>query len=139
MTSEVHTITDAPVPHSAEQHSRMMRYAVAMSIRTVCFVLAILVGAVWQSWWALAFVVGAAVLPYIAVVNANAGGDRYRGGVETLERNAQRRLGTGAQEPEAEPAQWWEEENDDAAPHSTQHEAVISGELAEDEPKEGTD
>lgn len=137
MTSEVHTITDAPLPHSAEQHSRMVRYTVAMSIRTVCFVLAVVVGAVWQSWWALAFVAGAVVLPYIAVVNANAGGERYQGGAETAEHNAQRRLGTGHQEPEGEPSQWWEEDGD-AAPSSAAEEAVISGELAENESKEET-
>ncbi|WP_150462457.1 DUF3099 domain-containing protein [Nesterenkonia ebinurensis] len=134
MTSEVHTITDAPLRHSAEQRSRMVRYTVAMSIRTVCFIAAVVVGAVWQSWWALAFVVGAVVLPYIAVVNANAGGDRYQAQLQSAELTAQRTLGTDHQEPETEPSQWWEN-NDDDAPADSGAQSLISGELAEDEPK----
>ncbi len=51
----------------------MRRYLIAMGLRGVCFVLAI-VASGWLRW---AFVVGAVVLPYIAVVLANAVGPRF--------------------------------------------------------------
>ena len=51
----------------------MRRYLIAMSFRGICFVLAIITTG-WVRW---AFVVGAVVLPYIAVVLANAVGPRF--------------------------------------------------------------
>ena len=47
----------------------MRQYTIAMSVRTVCFVLAIFV----PGWGHLIFGVAAMVLPYFAVVVANAG------------------------------------------------------------------
>jgi hypothetical protein len=47
----------------------MRKYSLAMSIRTVCFVLVFVV----PGWWKLVFGLGAVVLPYIAVVLANVG------------------------------------------------------------------
>ncbi|CAM3650914.1 DUF3099 domain-containing protein [Occultella aeris] len=44
-----------------------------MGIRTVCFALAIFVTITWLRW---TFAALAVVLPYLAVVAANAGGDR---------------------------------------------------------------
>lgn len=51
----------------------MVRYAISMGIRLACFVAAVLV----QNWMSWIFLAAAAVLPYIAVTVANAGGDRY--------------------------------------------------------------
>jgi hypothetical protein len=51
----------------------MRRYLIAMGLRGLCFVLAI-VASGWLRW---AFVAGAVVLPYIAVVLANAVGPRF--------------------------------------------------------------
>jgi hypothetical protein len=65
-------ITDAGTSLSEEQRSRTIRYAVAMSIRTVCFIGAVLAPSPWR--WVL--VAGAIVLPYFAVVMANAGRER---------------------------------------------------------------
>ncbi|HYH34207.1 MAG TPA: DUF3099 domain-containing protein [Nocardioides sp.] len=48
---------------------RQRRYVVSMSLRTACFVGAILVGAGWLRW---VLVAGALLLPYVAVVMANA-------------------------------------------------------------------
>ncbi len=56
-----------------EQGARMRRYLVVMGFRGICFVLAIITTG-WVRW---AFVVGAVVLPYIAVVLANAVGPRF--------------------------------------------------------------
>ena len=56
--------------------SRQWRYAVSMSIRTVCFVAAVAVGPGPLRW----VLVGAAVfLPLFAVVMANAGNQRNDG------------------------------------------------------------
>ena len=47
----------------------MRAYSTAMSIRMACFVLVFFV----PGWWKLVFGIGAVVLPYVAVVLANAG------------------------------------------------------------------
>src|SRR5215207_8068476 len=68
----VFQITGAPRSLSDDVRDRQRRYLISMSIRTVCFLLAIVVSG-WMRW---AFLVGALVLPYIAVVMANAGRER---------------------------------------------------------------
>jgi len=52
----------------------MFQYTLTMGIRTVCIVLCIFV----RGWWLLIPAIGAVVLPYIAVVLANAVGSRGR-------------------------------------------------------------
>jgi predicted tellurium resistance membrane protein TerC len=47
----------------------MRKYAIAMSIRTVCLILLVII----PDWWRYIFGVGAIVLPYVAVVLANVG------------------------------------------------------------------
>ncbi len=49
---------------------RVRSYAITMSIRMLCFALAVLVTP--YSWYTWLFALGAMVLPYIAVVIANA-------------------------------------------------------------------
>lgn len=66
---EVYTITGAQRALSDEQTGRTRRYLVSMGIRTACVILAIFVPG-WPRW---VFVAGAVVLPYLAVVVANAG------------------------------------------------------------------
>lgn len=134
MTQPVHSITDAPLKHSVEQRGRMVRYTVAMIIRIICFVLAAVVAIVWETAWALAFAAAAVVLPYIAVIDANAGGHRYtseRTGVDT----PPRQLGVSHEEPEEEPHQWWEDEQEQGYEESVDS-TVISGELAEEDSSE---
>jgi Protein of unknown function (DUF3099) len=78
---QVHRITDAGVPLSQDQSDRARRYLIAMSVRTVCFIAAVITPAPWR--WV--FAVGAVVLPYLAVVMANAGQERSdRDGVTLL-------------------------------------------------------
>lgn len=67
-------ITSAPTTLSTDVATRTRRYLVQMSIRVVCFLGAVVVDH-WTRWLLLA---AAVVLPYIAVVLANAG--RERGG-----------------------------------------------------------
>jgi hypothetical protein len=89
---EVHRITDAGVPLSVEQEGRVRRYLWSMGIRTACVVGAVLAPSPWR--WVLA--VGAVVLPYVAVVMANAGRERSDDeGVRIVDRPARRALGRG--------------------------------------------
>jgi Flp pilus assembly protein TadB len=67
-------ITTASAGADADIRSRQKRYVITMGVRTLCFVAVALiamshVGPGWLPW---IFVVGAVVLPYIAVVMANA-------------------------------------------------------------------
>lgn len=66
-TEEVVSITTAPQNASAEVDARQRRYVIAMGIRTVCFILAIVLSGVVR--WVL--VAAAVLLPYFAVVMAN--------------------------------------------------------------------
>lgn len=114
----------------------MVRYALSQGIRMVCFILAGVTAMMWQSWWSIAFVAAAVVLPYVAVVDANAGGDRYTRGRESGEIDLQARLTTGAEEPE-EPRQWWESEDAGDGAHGGA--TVIEGEIVGDEDPHGGD
>lgn len=72
------TITSLPPAPIDERHARMVRYSVSMSIRLLCFIVIFFV----PGWWRLAPAIAAIVLPYIAVVLANAGHDGAAGEVE---------------------------------------------------------
>jgi hypothetical protein len=62
------SVTSAQPGRSEDLDSRITRYAWMMSIRIVCFVLAVLTPSPWR--WI--FLVGAVFLPSVAVVLANA-------------------------------------------------------------------
>ena len=66
-------ITTAPVSRSADIAGRQRRYVISMTIRTLAFVAAVAVGPGWPRWVLIA---AALVLPYVAVVLANAGNQR---------------------------------------------------------------
>jgi hypothetical protein len=68
-------ITTAPQSHHDDIVRRRRRYLISMGVRTACFVGAIFVGG-WVRWVLL---VGAFILPYIAVVMANAASPRIPG------------------------------------------------------------
>jgi hypothetical protein len=70
----VHSITAAAQAHSDDLDKRIRRYLISMAIRTVCFILVLVIDSPIR--WA--FAVLALVLPYIAVVMANAAGGRRR-------------------------------------------------------------
>ena len=71
----IQSVTTAPQARSADRDQRMRRYLIQMGIRTACFVLAFLTSG-WVSWTCVALAV---VLPYIAVVFANARSPRAAG------------------------------------------------------------
>ena len=73
-------ITTATAGHSADIRSRQRRYVISMGIRTLCFVLAVVFRHVPPLMWA--FIVASFLLPYVAVVMANAGSSGESGGVD---------------------------------------------------------
>jgi len=68
----VFRITAAPKSLKADVRSREVRYLISMGVRTVCFVAAFVTQGIVR--WLL--IVAAFLLPYIAVVIANAGRER---------------------------------------------------------------
>jgi len=70
------SISNVGQPLSKDQSSRARKYFISMMIRTLCFILAVILPSPYR-WIAL---FGAVVLPYIAVIVANAGR-------ETIKRN----------------------------------------------------
>jgi Protein of unknown function (DUF3099) len=65
-------ITTAASSRNADIATRQKRYLLSMSLRTLCFVGAIIASLAGISWLWPILIVGALVLPYIAVVLANA-------------------------------------------------------------------
>jgi len=68
----VQSITSAGRSRDADVSGRAMRYTIMMGIRVACFFAAVFT----EGWLRWTFAVGAVVLPYIAVVLANAGSKR---------------------------------------------------------------
>ena len=69
-------ITTASASRDEDIAARQKRYLLAMGFRTVCFVAAIFVTPVWAR---VVLIIAALVLPYVAVVMANAGSTRSDG------------------------------------------------------------
>lgn len=67
MASEGHLITRAARGRTPDLEERQKRYAITMSVRTVCFLLFLVV----PGYWKIVALAGAALLPVIAVVLAN--------------------------------------------------------------------
>jgi hypothetical protein len=63
------SITSLPESPDAGRHRRMIQYGIAMGIRVLCVIACFFV----QGWWLFVPIIGAVVLPYIAVVLANVG------------------------------------------------------------------
>ena len=70
---EVYGITTARTGQHDDVGKRARRYMVSMTIRLVCLVLAFVFFGSWEAW---VFAGGAVVLPYVAVLMANAGRER---------------------------------------------------------------
>ena len=73
-------ITTARKSVPDDQAVRVRGYVISMSIRIVCFVLAV----VTQGWLRWTFVAGALVIPYLAVVFANGGREPNEDSPESL-------------------------------------------------------
>jgi len=78
-------ITTAPPSPAQERDARERRYLIMMGIRLVCFVLAIVLFSLGVPFWLVGFAVaGSLILPWVAVVAANAGPTRVPGGAPSL-------------------------------------------------------
>lgn len=78
-------ITSAQNRLSTDQGARQKRYFISMMVRTACFILTVLLPSPWR-WLALT---GAVVLPYVAVVVANAGRETVIPGASILKKKQQ--------------------------------------------------
>jgi Protein of unknown function (DUF3099) len=96
-------ITAAQSSHSERIRGRQTRYLVSMGFRTLCFVLAV----VTEGWLRWAFIVAAVVLPYIAVIVANASGEVDRDAPEPFvdDRRLMLEAGPAEQDPAQDPAE----------------------------------
>ena len=74
--TEAVRITTARSSAADDMKSRQRRYAIAMTIRTVCFLAAVVIGSGILMWLMIA---AAVFLPFLAVVVANAGDQRSDG------------------------------------------------------------
>jgi len=93
-------ITTAATSRNADIAARQKRYILSMSLRTICFVGAIIASLAGIHWLWPILIVGALVLPYVAVVMANAAAPREDG--FSLMGPSRRELGPGAgSDPEA--------------------------------------
>jgi hypothetical protein len=70
--TEEYVITTAPESHATDLGRRRRKYIISMSIRLICVVLLFLVP---KGWWSILIAIGAVVIPYVAVVDANAGAE----------------------------------------------------------------
>mgnify|MGYP003123464452 CR=1 FL=1 len=61
------SITSLPERPDDERRRRVINYSIAMAIRVVCVLLCVFV----RGWWLVLPILGAVVLPYVAVVLAN--------------------------------------------------------------------
>ncbi|MBP6996415.1 MAG: DUF3099 domain-containing protein [Phycicoccus sp.] len=84
----VQSVTSVGETLEAEQARRMRRYLITMGIRTACFILAFFA----QGWLRWVLMAGAVILPYIAVVLANARKPRLPGRIMPPEVPANRHL-----------------------------------------------
>lgn len=69
--ADAYNITDARTAHTDEMHQRLVKYSVAMGIRMVCLILIFVL----DGWLKIIAVAGAVLLPWFAVIIANAGSD----------------------------------------------------------------
>ena len=81
---QVHLVTQARRPMSEDIRYRQSRYLIMMTIRIICFAVALILYVEHLRWLILIPAVGAILIPYIAVVFANGGRepDNTRGFME---------------------------------------------------------
>jgi hypothetical protein len=85
---EVPRITTADEPLAEDQARRTRRYLLQMGIRLVCFLLAVFTWGHLPAWLSGVLIVSAVVLPYVAVILANAGRERREVSPQLMEPRA---------------------------------------------------
>jgi fatty acid desaturase len=88
-------ITSAAASRNEDIAARQKRYLLSMGIRTVCFVGAIVASMLGIHWLWPILIVAALVLPYVAVVMANAATTKGEGFALLDEAGRRRELGAG--------------------------------------------
>jgi hypothetical protein len=68
MRQKLPSVTTLQRSPTDERRVRFVKYTIAMTIRVVCIVLMVFV----EGWWLLVCAAGAVLLPYFAVIIANA-------------------------------------------------------------------
>jgi hypothetical protein len=91
-TAPVQSVTTARESPSGDVEQRQRRYLMMMGIRLACLPLAVIVDG-WARW---VFIAGAVVLPYIAVVIANAVSRPTDGSLTPVEPDKLRALSNGS-------------------------------------------
>jgi len=89
-------ITSAAASRNADIAARQKRYVVSMGIRTVCFVAAVVAYLLEIHWLWPILIVAALLLPYVAVVMANAASTKDDGFALLDGRPGQSELGPGS-------------------------------------------
>jgi fatty acid desaturase len=92
-------ITSAAASREEDIAARQKRYLLSMGIRTVCFVGAILASLLGIQWLWPILIVAALVLPYVAVVMANAATTKGDGFALLDEADRRPELGAGGKGP----------------------------------------
>ena len=95
LEEDVVRITTAAGSREADIRARQKRYLLSMSLRTLCFVGAIIASMVGIGWLWPILIAGALILPYIAVVMANAAANLSDGFKLREADFSQRELGSG--------------------------------------------
>ncbi|GGL69209.1 DUF3099 domain-containing protein [Curtobacterium sp. Csp1] len=72
-TTAMQSITTLPDSPELDRAHRLSKYVWQMAFRVVCFVGAVLIWSAWHTWLAVIPIVAAAVIPWVAVILANAG------------------------------------------------------------------
>lgn len=89
--SEAVLVTTAPQSPRDEQRARQRRYLVTMGVRVLCFIGAIVLAGLGLRWEAAIAVAASLVLPWVAVVAANAGPKRVSDQPALYDRTAEAR------------------------------------------------
>lgn len=93
--AEAFRITTARKGIADDQAARVRGYVISMSIRIICFLLAV----VTTGFLRWTFVAGALLIPYIAVVFANGGREPVEDPPESLRGALDRELPSGLEQP----------------------------------------
>lgn len=122
----VPSITSVQEPLAEDQARRTRRYLLQMGIRVVCFLGAIVVD---DGWLRVVMIVAAVVIPYVAVIFANAGRDKVTYETSAVPPAAPAALPAAAARPTAP----------DATPRVVEHEDATGDAAGQERAPQPTD
>lgn len=95
----VHRVTDAPTTQADDMKPRMLKYGISMGFRIVFFPVAVFL---LDGWMRIAAMIIVLVLPWIAVVIANAGRETTEHSEDLIDTPPRTELGDTQEEPDEE-------------------------------------